>query len=125
MARFWAIAEHHAPYKARWQWIATQIDQAPNGTTKMYLTEAQAPMDTLLMSWGTPYESLVISSAISGHQRPKTLLIHPDLQPWHDSFPAADLFIGTFATYPIESLNRRYFPLDATAYQPLSPRFKQ
>lgn len=120
--RLFLIGAHHAPFRERWQWIERQL-QAQEGGSRFYLKEGQAPMDTLLMSWGMPYESLIISKVRMGEA--KTLLVHPDLAPFEHSLQDGSLFVTPFKTYPDSALSPRYFPLLAGPYRPLQAAGQQ
>ncbi|MCB0584370.1 MAG: hypothetical protein KDD06_03455 [Phaeodactylibacter sp.] len=113
--RLFSIALHHQPYEARWRWIARTLAQQPAGYNRFYLSEQEAPMDTLIMTWGVPYESLVIS----GSESPKTLLIHPDLSLFSEALKSDTVFITPFKTYSIDQLNSTFFPLGKGEYRPI------
>lgn len=120
LLRLGTIAAHHKPFQARWQWIARTLAEQEEGRDRFYLTEKEAPMDTLLMSWGLPYESLIISAAGQGGTGLKTLLIHPDMQPFEADLQSDTVFITPFKTYSMEELNTAYFPLGRARYSPLN-----
>ncbi|MCO6489228.1 MAG: hypothetical protein J5I98_12465 [Phaeodactylibacter sp.] len=111
--RLAAISLHHTPFEARWRWIANTLSEQPAGANRFYLPEAEAPMDTLLMSWGVPYESLLIS----GSKEPKTLLVHPDLSAFSEALQLDTVFVTPFKTYSLENLNAAYFPLGRGEYR--------
>lgn len=117
--RIGTIASNHHPYRARWQWIEQQLAQQPGHPARLHLPEQDAPMDTLLMSWGLPYESLIISTARTGGARTQTLLIHPDLSAFAADLAKDTVLITPFKTYSLRELNPRYFPLDTGLYVPL------
>lgn len=114
--RLVSIAYHHQPFEDRWRWVAGQLEAQPAGD-RFYLEEGKAPMDTLLMSWGVPYESLVITAA--GEEPLKTLLVHPGLESLEASLQADTNFVTPFKVYSIKALNPTYFPLGKGVYQPL------
>ncbi len=114
--RLLSIACHHQPFEDRWRWVAQQLQSQPAGS-RFYLEEERAPMDTLLMSWGVPYESLVITAA--GEGPVKTLLVHPDLKSLEASLEADTNFVTPFKAYVIQKLNPTYFQLGKGVYQPL------
>jgi len=117
LLRLGSIAAHHAPFEARWRWIAKQMKAAPAGQQDFYLTENKAPMDTLLMSWGLPYESLIVTRV--RQKTTRTLLIHPDMAPFEKMMMQDTVFITPFRTYSVEELNGQYFPLGKGRYTPL------
>lgn len=116
--RLTTIGLHHKPFEARWRWIAQAV-AAPEAGNRFYLPESEAPMDTLLMSWGTPYESLLISNAQTNAKRVRTLLVHPSMATFQDVLGQDTVFITSFKTYPIEALNSSYFSLGRGQYKRL------
>jgi hypothetical protein len=116
--RLATIALHHQPYEARWRWVEQAV-AAPESGNRFYRTEAEAPMDTLLMSWGVPYESLLISNAQTDGQNVRTLLVHPDMKAFEEALQQDTVFITPFKTYPVQALNPLYFPLGQGRYKSL------
>lgn len=117
--RLVTIAMHHQPFEARWRWIEkTMADTAPE-ENRFYQKEDLVPMDTLLMSWAVPYESLIITRCRGGVGAVKTLIIHPDSLRFADDLQRDSVFITPFQTYPADVLNRQYFPLDNHIYRVL------
>lgn len=114
--RIGVIGLHHAPFKARYEWIARTLHEQPAAGNRLFLPEAAAPMDTLLMSWGIPYESLLITAA-NDVDSVKTLLIHPNPDDFAAQWPLDTVFITPFQTYPVQALNERYFPLGKGVYR--------
>lgn len=115
--RLFTIAWHHTPFEQRWRWVETTLAATPPGENRFYLDEDQAPMDTLLMSWGIPYESLIISRCRTGSDQVKTLLIYPDTSRFARDLQLDSVFITPFQTHPSEILNERYFLLKDNVYQ--------
>lgn len=124
MLRLTTIAIHHQPFKARWQWIESQLAAAPPAANRWYLEENEAPMDTLLMSWAIPFESLIISQCSDKIPQVKTLLIQPEIRRFETSLGQDSVFITPFQVYSDEILNRQYFKLIRGKYQPLIQRSK-
>ncbi|PHN01247.1 hypothetical protein [Flavilitoribacter nigricans] len=118
--RLVTIAAHHTPFEERWQWIAQRMSATPPEEQRFFLDEDSAPMDTLLMSWAVPYESLIITHCRSGREGVKTLLIHPDTLRFGADLHRDSVFITPFQTFPASILNRHYFPLPEQDYFMLS-----
>lgn len=122
--RLTAITLHHAPFEARRRWIEETMTEQSGDGNRFFLTESQAPMDTLLMSWGLPYESLIITHCREGVGESKTLLVHPDFAPFTEVLSLDTVFITPFKTYPVKDLNEVYFPLGKGGYSPIKQPFK-
>jgi hypothetical protein len=116
--RLGTIAIHHQPYEARWRWVEQAV-AAPESGNRFFRTEAEVPMDTLLMSWGVPYESLLISNAQTDGQNVRTLLVHPDMKAFEAPLQQDTVFITPFKTYRVQELNRTYFPIGRGPYKSL------
>ena len=116
--RLASIAVHHQPFEARWRWVEQTV-AAPGTGNRFYLTEDQAPMDTLLMSWGVPYESLLISKVRTDGEQVRTLLVHPSMEPFETDLQQDTVFITPFKTYPAKALNPAYFPIGEGRYERL------
>jgi hypothetical protein len=114
--RLGSIAWHHQPFRDRIDWIETQLNQQAANESKFYLSKSDAPMDTLLMEWGLPYESLLISSR---RGESKTLFIHHNTSAYAEPFKKDSLFITSFKQYNLDELNPAYFKLPEGTYQPL------
>lgn len=113
---FWA----HQPFTARQEWLAHQLASARQSQptqTRFYAPEQQAHIDTLWMSWATPYETLLMSAG----QHPDsaaTLIITPDPGRFREQWNQEGLFISEFQTFPSAQLPARYFRLGSGTYQP-------
>lgn len=86
-------------------------------TRKLIFAEHQVPMDTLKMSWGSPYEFLLLSAL--NHPDSARCLLISDSPERYDSLRAQPrLFLGSFKNYPFDELPKRYFNFqDTSAYQ--------
>lgn len=118
LLRLLTIAWHHQPYTARIEWIRQTmeqgIEQEPTAT-RFYLPASDTPMDTLLMPWGLPYESLLIST-YDGHLPRRTLFVHQNIGQFQDTLQIDTAFVTEFKVYGLKELNPTYFPLDTNAY---------
>ncbi len=81
---------------------------------KILLTEKQVPMDTLKMSWGSPYEFLLLSSLASPDSA-RCLIISDSPARFDTLLAEPRLFLGSFKNYPFEVLPKRYFNLRDTS----------
>jgi hypothetical protein len=109
VARLAIISWHHQPYTARVAWLQDRLAEAPAGD-RFVMSENQAPMDTLLMSWGTPFETLLMSAATDPDAACTLLLTHeperyaPDLQ-------RGDVLLNTFRLIPLAGWAHPYWQL--------------
>jgi len=55
----------HTPYTARLQWQRNFMKE--NAGKKLLTDASKVPMDTVMMTWATPYEFALLSSAETGH----------------------------------------------------------
>ncbi len=84
---------------------------------KLLLTEQQAPMDTLQLSWGTPYEFLLLS-ALEHPDSARCILVDETPERFDSLLARPALFLGEFKNYRFDELPRRYFNLtDTSAYR--------
>lgn len=121
VARLFHISIAHQPFAARLEWLSRSMEagrkQNP-GATKFYLTEHQAPIDTLLMTWATPYETLLLS-ACERPGRASSLIITPDASKFGTDWHREDVFVSEFQNFAIGQLPEYYFGALPGTYQPL------
>jgi hypothetical protein len=119
LLRLGLIYTHHQPYTARWQYLEQLLhtQQAQQGGNRFLAQEQQVAMDTLIMSWGTPFETLLLSTT-SGDRQSATLLVTPDSGKYTASRQQADsLFLMEFRPLRLQELERNYFKLGPGTYQ--------
>lgn len=107
--RFWTM---------RKDWEQGFLDKtASMPLRKILLTEKEAPMDTLKMSWGSPYEFLLLS-ALKSPDSARCLIISDSPDRFDTLLQRPRLFLGTFKNYPYEQFPVHYFHLqDTTPYR--------
>jgi len=93
-------------YSARIQYWESEITKAGE---KQILKESDMDMSKLVMSWASPYESLLISKMQSESEQ-KTILVHPDPSKFKDR-SKPDTFLTHFKPYSMGEVNKRYFDL--------------
>jgi len=121
MARLLHICIGHEPFAARLDWLSQSMEAgktAKPGASKFYLAEQQSPMDTLLMTWATPYETLLLS-ACENPGSATSLIITPDVGKFSADWQREDIFLSEFQTFALEKLPEHYFGKLAGPYQPL------
>lgn len=112
--RLLIIGLHHQPYSERLNWMEQTITTAQDDfqTDRFIRAEHTVPLDTLIMAWGTPFESLLISAATSP-EKATTYFITPDPARFPDSLQQrSDVFLMEFFNIPLDEINGPYFELD-------------
>ena len=114
---------HHAAEKfsariALLENISTKMKE--KGLHKIVITNAGATDSTLIMNWGAPVESILISGL--KHEAPQSTFIFLDsTQMKTFSTSSKDTLLGCFEKRDANQLNTRYFQLDTTvSYQAIS-----
>ena len=83
--------------------------------------ESQVAMDTLVMSWGTPFETLLLSAA-AGPTHAATLLVTPEVQSFSpEQRQDTTRFLSPFQDLSLPALQGRYFRLAPGAYREIAP----
>jgi hypothetical protein len=95
----------HEPYTARVDWMRRYLDRHEG--LKIMANEKHAPMDTLLMSWATPYEFWLIST--EERNRTASIIFSDNIQQvgWGSSLTYD--FVTHWGAYSYDSLDKRYF----------------
>ncbi|HAD12936.1 MAG TPA: hypothetical protein DCF33_10935 [Saprospirales bacterium] len=112
---FWRISQAAKEWNLRLRW-ERQLLQTTHSRPlkKLIIQESQVPMDLLKMSWGSPYEFLLLSAL--EHPDSARCVIITDQPSRYDSLMSRPaLFLGTFKNYPFESLPSQYFGLKDTS----------
>lgn len=111
------IGTAHTPWTNRLHWEQNFLEKTANlEHRKLLLTEAQVPMDTLILSWGTAYEFLLLS-ALEHPDSARCILVDEASERFDPLLAQPRLFLGEFKNYRFEELPHRYFaPKDTSAY---------
>lgn len=111
------IYQAHRPWTDRLQWEQTFLKETAGlPQRKLLLAEQQAPMDKLVLSWGTSYEFLLLS-ALEHPDSARCLLVDETPERFDSLLARPRLFLGEFKNYRFEELPQRYFHLqDTSAY---------
>lgn len=109
------IAQAHHPWTERMQWEQQFLAETSAGSQrKILLSEKQVPMDKLKMSWGSPYEFLMLSS-LEHPDSARCILISDAPERYDTLLTRRHLFLGTFKNYPLEALPKTYFNVRDTS----------
>lgn len=108
------IFQAHQPWTKRMHWEQDfLLKTAQQSLPKIVLGEDQVPMDLLQMSWGSPYEFLMLS-ALESPKQARSVLISASPAQYDSLLGEKRLFLGSFKNYPNAELPARYFQLDDT-----------
>lgn len=118
--RIGSIAYNHQPFKQRLVWLEKKIKHAQTTTTtnRYLISNANAPQDTLLMTWGIPYETLLMT-ANHHPDSSKTLYVSPQFDRYQEQLKQDSVFLSDFKAYHESELNQRYFRLKRNFYKNL------
>jgi len=107
----------HQVWSAKLQWEQSLLNStAKKSQRKLLLSEQSVPMDTLKMSWGSPYEMLILSS-LQSPDSARCLIVSDASDHFDTLLTEPKLFLGSFKNYPFEALPQHYFHLtDTSAY---------
>lgn len=114
LGRIW---QSHRPWREKIAWEQVFLQKTASlPQRKWLLSEEQVPMQTLKMSWGTPYEFLLLS-ALQHPDSARCALVSTAPQQYDTLLQQPRLFLGTFQNYPLENLPKRYFNVrDSSGY---------
>lgn len=114
--RLTIIALHHKPYTDRLTWIESQLEENTSEKRNRLLYELDATKrDTLLMTWGVAYESLLLS-AMEHPDSAKTLVILPKGKRYDQALQSDTLFVTELIEYPIDKVDGQYYRLGNGTY---------
>lgn len=116
--RLVVIAENRAPYTRRVEWLSEHLQEWRNdtGAHNFYLPQQNAPVDTLLMTWGIPYESLLLSSLPSPDSA-ATLVVLPEPGAHAPALQSGGFLVTEFKDWPLNDMPPTYFRLRSSPYR--------
>lgn len=111
------IYHSHRPWTERLHWEQEFLHKTAGlQHRKLLVTEQQVPMDTLVLSWGTSYEFLMLS-ALEHPDSARCILVDEAPERFDSLLAQPKLFLGEFRNYTFDELPGRYFnPLDTGTY---------
>jgi hypothetical protein len=115
--RLAVIAQHRKPFTGRIDWLASHLQEwrRQTGARNFYLPLSQAPTDTLLMTWGVPYETLLLSS-LESPDNTATLVVLPEPGAHAEALKNGGFLVTEFKDWPLDSLRQGYFEMDGGGY---------
>lgn len=123
--RLLTITFHHKPYTERLSWIKNQLDlHASAQNNRLLLEHSDEIADTLLMTWGVAYESLLLS-AIEHPDSARTMVILPKGKRYEEALQSEASFVTELIEYPIEEVDGNYYRLREKPYKSISNKTGQ
>ncbi len=114
LLRLATIAWNHRTVAGQYAWIKRHLERPGN---RFLLRENQAPLDTVLMTWGVPFTTMHLS-ALESPDSAETLLILPDFQWFEDKMEREDAFFSPFhKVLEKGDLNERYYRMQSGKYE--------
>lgn len=99
------IGHHHEAYTARLDWERRFLQNIPED--KLLFSNIIAPMDTMMMTWGTGYEFWLLSTVEEEHTR--SILIDDNPQQFGWAMDNPRLFLTKWGAFKYTELPQRYF----------------
>ena len=118
-SRLLLIVYHSRPYTARLDWHQAMVERLSFREGNRYLIEERdVPVNKLILTWGSGYESLLVSSI---RNRMRSITYQIDEEPGRfDAFSDdANLFHTEWKTFRASDLPARYFTLEPHRYEKL------
>jgi hypothetical protein len=125
--RLFGIQQAHEPFTERRHWLAVRIEEGRRHfptTNRYYYRDTPALEDTLIMTWGAPFETLLLTATTEGPDRAATLyLLGDNEEKQRASLQQPDRLVGRFFDIKITDLDGVYFHLGEKPYRllPSSP----
>ncbi|MEM1217308.1 MAG: hypothetical protein AAGH79_00275 [Bacteroidota bacterium] len=115
LAKAWMIDQHSTVYSERLQWLQTEVEHSRKANQAFALLHRwDSPDAPVIMNWGVPYESLLLSSLDEGNG--VTIWITSKVGTWENPPQEPGIFRSSFEEVPLEKLNTKYFGLPEQAY---------
>lgn len=103
------VFNSHSLYTSRLDWYQQRfIEMDKTGNQRLMLTDKNISMDTLVMTWASGYESLILSS-IDGPTHSKSIVIDNDLTQYKPFLAADTLTLAKWGVWSAKDLPQRYF----------------
>jgi hypothetical protein len=119
-SRLLLIVYHSAPYRIRLAWHRAMIERLSLREGNRYLIEeSDAPVRKLILTWGSGYESLLVSS-IGDRTRSITYQIDEEPERFDVFKDDENVFHTEWKTFRSSDLPARYFALEPHRYEKLT-----
>lgn len=105
IVRLFQIQQAHIPYSDRLDWMRSFLSDHPG--QKLIVDDHSLPMETLLMTWSTPYEFWLLSTVEQGETHSIIITDQPGDVTW--AAGSTDQFITRWGVFPYDQLPVKYF----------------
>lgn len=103
------ITADHKKFTKRIEWLENFQNETDHlNSKKLFVKEKQVPMDLLMITWGSSYESLFIS-ALKNPDNPRSILIDYELDKKEWAFDQNKSFFTHWEILPYKDLPEKYF----------------
>ncbi len=110
------IGNNHQRFTDRHQWYQNQMQiAAEQGTNRSLLYFHKTPRHTLIQTWASPYETLLLSS-LDGPKNAATHFIYDDFGSYQKVKDSTNYFLSNFEITPVSEMNHTYFRLGENLY---------
>lgn len=107
------ICMAHDPYTVRLDWMRGYMESTDS---KLIVSDDKVPLDTLMMTWASPYEFWLLSEIETGNTRSIVIDQNPEIHRWASD--KKNVFITKWGYFPYAELPKRYLTFkDSTAYE--------
>ena len=115
LSKAWMIGQQSKVYTQRLQWLKTEIERSRQTKQSFTLLHRwDGPDAPVLMNWGTPYESLLLSSL--GEAESVMIWVTAEVGTWENPPQERGVFRSSFEEILIEDLNEKFFRLPEQAF---------
>ncbi len=109
------ITLDHQKFTARLNWMENFLEKTKNlPSKKLIVNESQTPPGLLIISWGSAYESWLISSMHSPFES-RSIIIDYDLERHIKVMKKKKILIGMFKNFRYSSFDKSYFHFNDTS----------
>lgn len=109
------MVDKHKKYTERVAYLDGYINQtALSDQKKIIVSEKNFPIDTMMMTWASPYEIWLLSTVKTGETRSILITDNVDEQRWLQGFNAK--FVTKWGAFDYAELPRKYFILNDSSH---------
>lgn len=116
------ISFHRKVYKERLEWNLTMLEETKKMEGRKFLINMKdAPMDKIIMEWGTSFETLLLSAAVHPDSTRTFWVFNEDGMPLAEYLQKSNVILTNMGSIPMQELNKSYFNIrDTSRYELLS-----
>ncbi len=115
ISRMIDITLDHKKWTARLSWMENFLQKTESlPSKKIMMKDEQAPLDTLILTWGTGTESWLIST-LKDRTESRSFLIDYSWENVENYLNSTHKVLTKFGVYPYDSLDKKYFHFNDTS----------